>query len=265
MSFKIGWFSTGKDRQARVLLQKAQDAIKRGKIGDIKICYIFCNREWGEEKESDRFIKLAREMDIPLICFSSRKFKPDLRKKALEEAKRGNFEPIKKWRILYDRQVLTRIQEYRVEVIFLAGYMLILGDELCKKFTILNLHPALPEGPKGTWQQVIWDLIKKEEDQTGIMIHQVTPQLDAGPALTYCKFSIKGERFDPLWDKIRQKLTYKTFSQIQKEEGEKEPLFSAIRGEQKKREIPLVLATLDFLAQGRLNLKKLKKPILLEV
>jgi len=266
MSFKIGWFSTGKDEQALTLLQKSWEATKKGKIGTINICYVFINKEKKEENESDAFIKLVKKMEIPLISFSSKKFKPELRKRALKDIrKNSNFQLINQWRILYDREVMKRIQKYRVKTIFLAGYMLILGEELCEKFLILNLHPALPGGPKGTWQEIIWQLINKRIKETGVMIHRVTPQLDAGPAAVYCKFPLVGEIFNPLWKKMEEKLREKTLSRIQQEEQNSEPLFSTIRKEQIKKEVPFVLITLDLLSQNKINIQNLKEPIFVKI
>ncbi|MBE0477569.1 formyl transferase [Candidatus Aerophobetes bacterium] len=265
MTFKIGWFSTGRDKQARLLLQESHEAAKQGKIGDASISYVFSNSEREENKESDKFIDLVNRLGIAFVSFSSTKFKSGLRKKGLKDIKSGNFELINRWRALYDREIVKKVQEYPAEAIFLAGYMLILGEKICEKFPILNLHPALPCGPKGTWQEVIWQLIEKKERESGIMIHRVTCELDAGPAITYCKFSLRGEMFDPLWKKMQEKLKHKTLTQIKKEEGEKEPLFKAIREEQKKREIPLVISTLHLLGEAKINLQNLKGPLLVEI
>ena len=48
---------------------------------------------------------------------------------------------------------------YRLGVLVMAGYMLIVSPAMCRRFAILNLHPALPGGPTGTWQEVIWRLL----------------------------------------------------------------------------------------------------------
>jgi len=61
--------------------------------------------------------------------------------------------------------------------------MLIVSEELCQKYDMINLHPAPPGGPTGSWQEVIWTLIQNKADTAGAMIHLVTPELDRGPAL----------------------------------------------------------------------------------
>lgn len=257
MSFKIGWFSTGRDKEAGVLFERTYKAIQEGKLGDLEICYVFCNREKGENEQSDRFIKLVEKAGISLICFSSKKYNPELRKKALKQ-KRSNL--INQWRSGYDREIIKRIEKYPVKIVFLAGYMLILGSEFCQNFPTFNLHPAAPGGPKGTWQQVIWELIEKRAQETGIMIHRVTPELDAGPAVTYCTFPLRGGKFDSLWERMEKKLNTRSLSEIKRKEGEREPLFKAIREEQKKREFPLILATLRLFASGQIDPENIRAP-----
>jgi len=257
--FKIGWFSTGRDRAACELLEVVYESIKNKKIKNSTICFVFSNREREESKFSDEFFKVVNGLNIPLICSSSRKFKPDMRKKALNEEKEGNSKLIKEWRSSYDEVIMRKIKPYPVDIILLAGYMLILGEKFCRRYKIINLHPSAPGGPKGTWQEVIWQLIEKKATKTGVMMHLVTPLLDAGPPLTYCKFSIRGERFNPLWEKMEKKLKDKSLKQIKKEEGEKESLFKAIREEEVKREMPLIVNTLKFLAEGKIKLNEIKK------
>lgn len=261
MAFRIGWFSTGKDRQARDLFQNTWEHIEKGRLGSLRISYAFLNMEWGEGEESDRFIRLCEYLGVPVICLSSRKFKPELRREGLKEEKKGNSHIINRWRKLYDEKVMEKIREYPIEAILLAGYMLIMGEDFCRKFFVLNLHPAAPGGPKGSWQEVIWQLIEKRAERTGIMVHRVTPELDAGPAITYCMFPVKGKKFDNLWARMEQKLKCKSLEEIKEKEGETEPLFATIREEQKKRETPLILATLKYLAEGEVDLRNIQSPV----
>ncbi len=262
MGFKIGWFSTGRDEQASVLLEDTCKAIEERRVENLAISFVFCNRERGEGKESDEFIDLVNRKGIPLILLSSKKFRPDLRKKALKEK---NESLLENWRILYDREIMKRIKRYPFRIIFLAGYMLILGPEFCRNYPVFNLHPAAPGGPRGTWQEVIWQLIEKKAKNTGLMIHRVTPELDSGPAITFCLFSIRGKRFDPLWDSFEKKLKKQGIEAIKAKEGENEPLFAAIREEQKKREFPLIISTLNLLSQGEINPGKITSPRRIEL
>jgi phosphoribosylglycinamide formyltransferase-1 len=241
--YKIGWFSSGRDEAARELLTVVWDSIQNGFI-DAEFDFVFSNRERGQDPESDRFFELVDSYKIPLVCYSSKTFKPEFRKENLEE-----------WRIAYDREILARLQNYHPNLCILAGYMLITGPELCQKFTMINLHPAEPTGPTGTWQEVIWKLISDRTDRTGVMMHHVTEILDRGPPITYCHFPIRGGKFDGLWDEMEIKLKKKDLKEIIMQEGEKEPLFSEIRSEGVRRELPLIIQTIKEFAEGRIEIR----------
>ncbi len=58
--YKIGWFSTGRDKAARDLLTAVTDSIKQAEI-KAEIAFVFCSREPGESEESDLFIKLVND------------------------------------------------------------------------------------------------------------------------------------------------------------------------------------------------------------
>ncbi len=253
--YEIVWLSTGRDKAARDLLKVLYDNTKEGKLLNLKISFIFSNHKWKEAKESDLFFELARNLGIQVISFSSGSFMPELREKGLREEKRRKSRLIEDWRRLYDREIMKRMGRSRPHLLVLAGYMLILGEEICQRYSIINLHPALPGGPKGTWQEVIWKVIEGRSNETGIMIHLVTPELDAGPPLTYCKFSIRGGKFDLLWQRMEEKLKKKSLKKIREEEGENEPLFQEIRREGVKRELPLMVHTLKLLSEGKLKVK----------
>lgn len=255
-TYKIGWFSTGRDEVAGQLLKVIYDNIKKKKLKNLAISFVFSNRIKGEKKESDRFFRLVEDLRINLITFSSRQFKPETRNKGLELAKKGNFALINHWRNLYHLEVRKLIDKFRIDLIALAGYMLIVRGDLCHNYPMINLHPALPDGPKGTWQEVIWQLIRQKAKETGVMMHLVTPQLDAGPTLTYCSFCLEGDKFNELWREIEEKLKRKTLKKIKEEEGEEEPLFKKIREEGVKRELPLIIYTLKAISEKKIKIKE---------
>ncbi|HHJ00848.1 MAG TPA: formyl transferase, partial [Candidatus Aerophobetes bacterium] len=61
MTYKIGWFSTGRDKAARDLLRAVQKSIDEGKIRNARIAFVFSNRQRGENRESDRFFQLVEK------------------------------------------------------------------------------------------------------------------------------------------------------------------------------------------------------------
>ena len=141
---KIGWFSTGRDEAARQLLQVVQDNICQAEIKG-KIIFVFSNREPGEAKESDLFFNLVRSYDIPLVTFSYQKFKKLRGADTVSEVG-----PLLSWRFEYDREVMKRLIPFAPDLCVLAGYMLIVGDEMCHRYNMINLHPAAPGGPTGS-------------------------------------------------------------------------------------------------------------------
>jgi phosphoribosylglycinamide formyltransferase 1 len=237
----IGWFSTGRDEAARQLLQVVYQKIQSGEI-NCQIVFIFSNREPGEDRDSDLFFELVRSYKIPLICFSSQKFKelPGITGKALH-----------RWRLEYDREVMKRLDGFGPDLCVLAGYMLIVGEKMCRRYDMINLHPAAPGGPKGSWQEVIWTLIENKATESGVMMHLVTPELDRGPVITYCTYPIRGKPFDDYW----RELASRPVAEIKKEQGEKNALFQLIRRHGLAREFPLITSTLKAFCQGEVKIE----------
>ena len=228
MPFQFGWLSTGRDLAARQLLQAAWEKMKEGVIPG-EITFVFCDRERGETEQSDLFLDLAAELGLQTITFSSRRFKPELQQEDRE-----------RWRREYHEVVMERIAPYSNALFVLAGYMLIMSPEMCQRYPLVNLHPALPGGPTGAWEEVIEELIRQRADTTGAMMHLVTPELDRGAVVAYYSFPIQGGAFAPFWKEVPEK---------------RGPLFWLIRQEGVRREIPLIILTLKALAEGRIQIK----------
>ena len=247
--YQLGWFSTGRDKAARDLLKEVNSSIKLGRI-KAEIAFVFSSREPGESEESDSFLKLVKDYHIPLICFSYQKFKRDISTTSEEEA-------LPHWRLEYDREIMNRLQGFHPDLCVLAGYMLIVGKEMCQRYNMINLHPAAPGGPTGTWQEVIWQLIDSRTQETGVMMHLVTPELDKGPPVTYCTFPIRGEPFNRYWEEIGGH----SVEQIKRSQGENNRLFKLIRQYGLAREFPLIISTLKAFSQSKVRITADKKPV----
>ena len=241
MTLRIGWFSSGRGEGSRMLLIAAAEAIRGGKL-DCEIAFVFCNRERGEHEATDGFLDLAASYSIPCLTLSSRRFR---RECGGELSKPG--QPLPVWRTDYDRQVAELIAQRPFDICLLAGYMLIFTPEMAGRYPFLNLHPAAPEGPTGTWQDVIWQLIDERAQRSGVMIHLATDELDKGPPVTSCGYSLRGPAFDELWKEIGDS----TSAELREREGETLPLFREIRRHGAARELPLVIATLRAVAEGQ--------------
>ena len=241
MTLSVAWFSTGRGEGSRRLLTAAVEAIREGSL-DAKIAFVFCNRERGEHGSTDGFLDLVASFGIPSLTLSSRGFR---RERGGALSKPG--EQLPPWRVDYDRAVAELLGKHPFDIGLLAGYMLIFTPEMARRYPFLNLHPAEPGGPVGTWQEVIWELIERRADRSGVMIHLATEDLDQGPPVTYCTYSIRGLQFDSLW----ADLDSRAVSDIQAENGEEHPLFREIRRQGAMREVPLIVATLRVFAEHR--------------
>jgi len=250
--YQLGWFSTGRGKGSRGLLQAVQESIRSGEI-EAEIAFVFCSREYGETEATDTFLKMVEDYHIPLVTFSYRKFKSKIGPVS-SGSKEG---ALPAWRLDYDREVMARLQNFHPDLCVLAGYMLIVGPEMCQKYNMLNLHPAAPGGPAGTWQEVIWQLIESDARETGAMMHLVTPELDKGPVVTYCTFPIRGEPFDKYWEEIKGQPLEK----IKQEQGEDNALFKLIRQHGAARELPLIISTIQAFSQGKVRITADKRVV----
>jgi phosphoribosylglycinamide formyltransferase-1 len=243
--YQLGWFSTGRDKAAGDLLKAVQGSIERGEM-EAEIAFVFSNRGPGESESSDRFFEMVGSYHIPLITFSYQRFKAE----QISIANKQGGGVLSEQREEYDRAVMERLNDFRPELCVLAGYMRIVGKEMCQHYNMVNLHPAAPGGPTGTWQEVIQQLIRDGADKTGLMMHLVTPELDKGPVVTYATFPIRGRPFDRYWAEIEKRPFNVTDRQ-----GEDNPLFRLIREHGLKRELPLITATLKAFSLGMVRIR----------
>jgi len=237
--YKIGWFSSGRGSGSRELLTTMYNSITSSDV-KAEISFVFCNRERGFSDETDQFLDLVESYQIPLVCYSSVVFRNQLPADQMDN-----------WRILYDREVMKRLENFHVDLSVLAGYMLVIGPEMCTRYTMINLHPAEPGGPKGTWREVIWELIENRATHTGVMMHLATPELDEGPPVTFCSFTIKGDPFDIHWSRLERE----SLQSIREREGNDFELFKQIRQHGLMREFPLIVTTVKAFSEERVKIQ----------
>ncbi len=243
---RFGWLTSGRDEAALDLFQAAAEQMASGFIPG-EIAYVFVDREPGESAAADRLMAAVRKRGLPLVTLSSRE---------LREARRRRLPEAEARREAFDARVMELIQGYEAEVVVLAGYMLILSPLMCRTFLCLNLHPALPGGPIGTWQEVMWQTMALRLPEAGAMMHLATPELDQGPPVTFCRFSTRRGRLTELWTALEEQLRREPLAALRAREGESQPLFAALRTEELRREFPLILLTLKSLAEGRIRLTR---------
>ncbi|MPZ23166.1 MAG: phosphoglycerate transporter [Dehalococcoidia bacterium] len=238
---RLCWFTTGRGPGSFSLLRSTIEAIESGSLS-ARIELLFCNRGRGEAEPTDRLLAYAESHGIAVEARSSVAFRKG---QGGERSRPG--ERIPEWRAGFDQSAMEILDGYEFDLGVLAGYMLITTPELCRRYPLLNLHPAAPGGPKGAWQDVTWELIKSGAGESGILIHVVTPELDEGPPVACCRYPIKTPQLAAEW----QRLTGADVDDLRREEGESLPLFAAVRRMGLEREAPLLVATLEAAARRR--------------
>ena len=232
MTLRIAWFATAKGTSSKLLFETTQAAIGAGEL-DAEIVVVFCNRERGQSANTDAFLAAVDAAEIPLVMISSG---------AWRKRVGGGLSPpggaLAPWRSDFDRAVVQAIAPYRPQVGVLAGYMLVTTAELCEQLPLLNLHPAEPGGPVGTWQEVIRSLITDGATSSGMMLQRVTTELDRGPIVSVCRYPIRGGAFDALWESGEDPS------------DEDSALFAAIRAEGVRREPGFIVASLQAIAEA---------------
>ena len=236
----IGWFSTGRGEGSRGLLRFVQDRLAPEGL-DARIDFVFSNRAPGEAEGSDEYFRLARNYGLPLVTHSSAEFR---------RRRGGRFTD---HRAEFDAEVLELLAGRQPDICVLAGYMLIASSGLCRAFPLLNLHPALPDGPIGTWQEVVWQLIEQRAARTGAMTHLATEEVDRGPLVSYVSVPLDTPQLAPHWHKLDDSDAT-AVGAIREGIGEDYELFRLIRAEQYAREPYLLLETLRAISLGEVAL-----------
>lgn len=83
----------------------------------------------------------------------------------------------------YDDRLAEKLETNKIDLVVLAGFMRILSSSFVGRFRgrILNIHPALLPAFKGT--RGIKDAYEYGVKVTGVTVHFVTEELDAGPVI----------------------------------------------------------------------------------
>jgi formyltetrahydrofolate-dependent phosphoribosylglycinamide formyltransferase len=103
----------------------------------------------------------------------------------------------------YDAALAEQVAGYSPDLVVLAGWMHVLSPAFLDRFTgrVLNLHPALPGQFAGTHaiQRAYEAFQRGEIDHTGVMVHWVVPEVDAGPVVASAQVPIyPGDSLDDL-------------------------------------------------------------------
>ncbi len=230
---RVAWLTTGRGPGSFGALEYVVRAIEGGL--PVEIAVVFVNRAPGEAEPTDRLMDFVCTKGIPLETLSSVAFRKERDGKL---SKPG--EPLQPWRLELDAAIADLLTRHEFSLGVMFGYMLIATEPLFSRFPFINDHPALPDGPIGTYQQVILELMRTGARESGCMMNVVTGDVDRGPAVSYCRYSIRDARNEGLW------------RAHEGEPAEGSPLYLDIRKRGIRRERPFLAETLRAIAEGRL-------------
>jgi len=133
-------------------------------------------------------IDQAQNLDINgeiVLVFSNNKNAYVLERAKKHGIKSASFNPGQfESRQQYDKELLVLLQNEKIDLIVMAGYMLLVGRDIIKEFSsrIINVHPALLPSFKGI--HGIKNAFDYGVKVTGVTVHFVEEDLDAGPVIS---------------------------------------------------------------------------------
>jgi len=132
---------------------------------------------------------------------------------ALERAKNHKIKAVfidskGKEREQYDKEIAKILDESKVELILLIGYMRFLSTWFVNRYKnkIMNIHPSLlPKYAGGMDKDVHAEVLKNREKTTGATLHFVDEGADTGPIILQKEVKIeKNETIDSLKEKVQK-------------------------------------------------------------
>ncbi|MCL1863880.1 MAG: phosphoribosylglycinamide formyltransferase [Defluviitaleaceae bacterium] len=147
-------------------LQAIIDGCKAGKI-NARVCVVISNNS------GSRALQRARDENIPSLHISEKTHPNGL-----------------------DEAIFKILVQYQTDVVFLAGYMKKVPLNVLSAYRnrIFNIHPALlpKHGGKGMFGiNVHKAVLEAGDNETGITIHRVTQDYDAGDILEQRKVEVR--------------------------------------------------------------------------
>lgn len=147
----IAVFASGSGSNFQAIL----DAVKTGKL-EANINLLVC------DKPGAYVLVRAENGGIPQFVFSAKDYS------SKED---------------YEKAILSRLKENKIEWIILAGYMRLIGPTLLKEYEgkIVNIHPSLLPAFPG--KDAIGQALEAGAKKSGVTIHFVDEGMDTGPVI----------------------------------------------------------------------------------
>ena len=166
----------------------------------------------GRGSNLDSLIKYSKKKNFPIIIRLV--ISNNIKAKGLIYAKKSkiktyasNCKNIK----IFEKKLLRKLFEYKINLICLAGFMKILSINFIKKYKkpILNIHPSLLPKYKGlnTHKRVI----NNKEKFSGSTVHIVSGKLDSGRIILQKKIKVSKYDNAKTLEKKILKVEYKLY------------------------------------------------------
>lgn len=170
---KIAVFASGSGSNFQAIV----DAVETGRL-DAKIELLVC------DKIGAFVVERAEKYRIQQFVFSPKSFV-------------GKAE--------YEKAILEKLNELKVDFIVLAGYMRLIGPTLLADFEgrIVNIHPSLLPAFPG--KDAIGQALEADVKESGVTVHFVDAGMDTGPIIAQKSVEISpGETRESLQAKIHE-------------------------------------------------------------
>ena len=150
-------------------LQAIIDKVKSGEVSNTEIAFVISNNE------NAYALKRAQAAGIPAECVSPKTYKS---------------------RELFEEALLDTTDAYQVDLIVLAGYLVIIPEAMIKKYRnrIINIHPSLIPSFCGTGcygLKVHEKALARGVKVSGATVHFVDEGTDTGPIILQRSVEVK--------------------------------------------------------------------------
>ncbi len=111
----------------------------------------------------------------------------------------------------FEAKIIGFLEENKIDLIAMAGFMRMLSPEFVKKYTgrILNIHPALLPSFKGA--QAIKDAFDYGVKVTGVTVHFVDEEMDHGPIILQKAVAIEDDDTPESIEKKIHKIEHRLY------------------------------------------------------
>ncbi|WP_226671521.1 phosphoribosylglycinamide formyltransferase [Metabacillus litoralis] len=170
---KLAVFASGNGSNFQAIF----DSIKLGEI-QAEISVVIC------DKTNAGVIERAKSVNIPVVCFVPKEY-----------TTKADFE----------KEVLTVLQNHKIDYVILAGYMRLIGETLLGAYEnrIVNIHPSLLPAFPG--KDAVGQAFQAGVKVTGVTVHFVDAGMDTGPIIAQKAIEIEaGDTIEAIADKIHK-------------------------------------------------------------